>query len=235
MLYSNPKLMGAAPPPLLPIQYGANMWGDGSDPAGTGIAPADNSKPTRIFDKSLSGNHFDQASSIRQMTFKANIQNGLGIMRDDGSRWYDAISVIWPSDKATAFLVINNTGLAPVNLFTGNEAADLDFQTAQIQVKGGVTGFSVGAYLVTSTYVLLEVHRESGNSKAFVNGVQSGITRTESLDTITPGIFSIGTRALDRAVPLEGDFCEFISFPRILTDLEKANMREFLRAKWNLY
>lgn len=68
------------------------FWGDGNDPAATGVAPSNGTSISQFTDKSGYARNFFQPAGGLQWTFNTGLQNGLGGLSGSGTQYMEITS-----------------------------------------------------------------------------------------------------------------------------------------------
>ncbi len=181
------------------IVPGLRFWGDGNDPAGTGIQPADSTAIATFVDKSGNGFNFTQATGANQPLYKINIVGNKGSLLFDGAtdyleRAYTALlNVANPSVFCIATVstldttfrtIIGSRGVSGSNLFgfsiyrtASNSVTPPDNDNVwYLQSGSGNTAWNRvnGSVAVINTPTLTEMVSSSGTATFYVNGASQG-------------------------------------------------------------
>jgi PKD repeat protein len=179
-----------------------------------------------------SSNNFNivQATTTAQPQLQTNTIAGFPSLSFDGN---DILTINnFPFDVTNnAFVVAKkaNAAVAHGNITSGNYF-DFEIQSYRCAIKlGGV----VGLYDAVN-WSQISLKRKSGASKVFYNGIQSGITNTDGLNPITPGVFALGNRNpnLNSPSPFRGNICEIFINTTSMADVEFFNAQNYLLDKF---
>ncbi len=235
------------------IVPGLVFWGDGNDPAGTGIQPANSTALSVWFDKSGSANSGAQASGSLQPTFQSNILQGKGAVRFSGTKYMSNPQNGFPfgSTGRTIFIVLNPSTLNSVQYIfsygdptgtgtlSGWEITNVIvsqrfFFDARNVYAGGTT-----TTLTTATNYLLESNYTAAsniNTVALkVNGVSQSLTSAAGTpNTTNTGNCYIGSYSTAGSSLFTGDVFEILFYNRSLTASETNIIRLYLANKWGI-
>ena len=208
---------------------GCALWLDGADPAGTGIAPTNNTSLATWVDKS--GNTRN-ASASSAATYTSN-----GISFSSGN--YYTMNVPYSSNYSI-FLVATNTSVAQCYFFGRNSLGGGRFPTF-IQ---GYIGNGIGlewyegndratiSTTPSSPFIASVDHTQGTNITGWYNGSQAfSISQTESYatnawDTLGQSGYTANYYA--------GYMKEIIFFGSVLTASQRQQVEGYLAAKWGL-
>jgi PKD repeat protein len=175
-----------------------------------------------------------QTAAASQPILVPNSINGFPSLSFDGGDIFN-ISNFPFSNYANCFVVAKKTNAA-VNhgnvISAGN--LELELQTSKCVVVNSANGI-IGAYDAVN-WSQITLKRASTNSKAFFNGIQSGIPNTLSLNPIPIGTFTIGNRtpAVNSPAPFRGNIGEIIVNTNQLTDSESIFIQNYLMDKYTI-
>ena len=125
----------------------------------------------------------------------------------------------------TIIVAGRRTGGSNQGCFAGGHFYDLDLRCDLFQIQNGP--IIVGAYSVAiNEKVILSGLRQSGGSKVWKNGVQSGATQTSALNAIAGSNFYVGARN-DAAIPLTGSIYSLFYAPYSLPDSDRIKIERF--------
>jgi hypothetical protein len=221
---------------------GCSWWYDGSDPNGTGVAPATNTSLPTLVDKS---GHARNATctTTPKATFVAGVVGTRGCVRFAGGSLaqYDSPTsfTLATSGPWTIFVVMNVTkeisgvvvgrgpGMVPTDFFIGSHGK-FHYQFGSNwgwQLPGAPT---MGTWVVGS--VVTPVGSTNGPTSTYTNGdwqetiLCPNLTRTTNV--------SIGSSNQD--YDMGGDVAEVIVYNRALSGLERRTIERYLSSKWSV-
>lgn len=215
-------------PIMIPSLIG---WWDAVDPNNNGTQLTNGSAMAAWKDKSGFGYDATQATGAQQPTYSFNAIAGLPGVLYSGNQWMDTPTINYGGASLTEFVVVLKTNASVPELITGNNNFEIDCQDTAYQIAPGANG--VGAFSIFNIPSVLTMIRQSGNSMAFQNGVQSGFSNVSALSAINNSAFTLGTRN-DRAVPLIGYIAEVLLYNRALSSSERNKIELYLGNKWGL-
>lgn len=183
-------------------------------------------------DASINNFNVVQPLASSQPTYISNSINGYPSLSFDGGDIYNITNFPF-SNYVNCFVVAKKTNAA-VN--HGNIISagtfDLEMQTLKCVIVSSANGV-VGSYdAVNWSQIVLQ--RQSGNSKAFFNGLQSGTTNTIGLNPIPQGNFTIGNRnpAVNSPTPFRGNISEIVVCSNEFNDSLSYIMQNYLMDKY---
>jgi len=214
----------------LPVMTGLNVWLDGSDPAGTGTAPANGATLSTWADKSGNGNN--TTSVVGTPTYSSTS----GIVFN-GSSYFNLPngSIPFNNTSYTLYFVLNFTnftglpGWFGAGVVAANQTISIRHESSSIRIYWA--GNDLSTSLTTSagvTFLFGTQYQTGGQRTAFINGSAAG--------SDTPGVRSqpntgntIG-RATDSAY-FTGSIREVVVFNTNHTTLERQQMEGYLAWK----
>jgi hypothetical protein len=182
------------------------------------------------YDQSGNGFHAQQATTTAQPQILLSDTNSKPTISFDGSDdLLRASAALY--NQLTVFGVqrFRSTG-TKIAFGYGDYRADMQIQIWSIQ-QGNIL---VGSYAVNTSYALRVLSRESGNSKAFNNGVQSGTTVTTALTQSATTTLVFGNR-VDLAVYTDVNFSELILYPSIVSDGTRVAIETNINSHYAIY
>jgi hypothetical protein len=260
--YGIPSLVANAPAkttltyanhPVVAIS-GCALWFDGTDPLGTGTAPANGTSLTTWANKGTTS--VTLAYGTSQPTYSANFQNGLGSVSFNNNYFSAAYS--FNLQTKSAFIVCsqsNNATDSPQGILsfygsgldTVNSTNGYGYQATQ----GGYGSFgwlynifqggSTGYYIATGTAGANTPMGIYGNvfSNQFEQTFKDGSSVTNFTISTTPGIATnlmVGARIISGGLrgSFFGNICEIIVYNIALTTAQRQNIEGYLAQKWGL-
>jgi PKD repeat protein len=180
-----------------------------------------------------SSNNFNivQATTAAQPQFQTNSIAGFPSLSFDGNDIL-SISTFPYGMNMNGFLVGKKTNaLVSHGNFTSGTYFNFEMQTLKCEVA--LTGGTTGSYNAVN-WSQLTLLRQSGNSIVNLNGVQSGVTNTNLLSPISPGVFAIGSRnpAVNSPAPLRGNISEIVLYSNQLSSLHVDLVQRYLMYKY---
>jgi hypothetical protein len=218
---------------------GLQLWLDASssetlyDATSGGSLVAADGAVARWQDKSGSAIHATQATSGSRPLRKTNAQNGLDVVRMDGSNDYLEIP---STDLATNFTMfwafrpntVNYTLLATT---TGGGARFLVIGTTLYNDYYGSGAATIATTGTTGTGILRTYRRSSGTLQSWLGGVSQG---TVSFGNTLSGHTQIGRIHDQSTYNLSGDMYEVLIYNSALSDTDCSTVQSYLTAKWGL-
>ena len=182
------------------------------------------------YDQSGNGFHAQQATTAAQPQIVLSDTNSKPTISFDGSNDLLLASTAL-YNQLTVFGVqrFRSTG-SKIAFGYGDYRADMQIGLWQVQT-GPVT---IGSYTSNTNYALRVLSRESGNSKAFNNGVQSGSTVTTALTQSTGTGLAFGNR-VDLGVYTDVNFSELVLYPSVASDVTRAAIESNINTHYAIY
>ena len=239
--------------PVLAVS-GCALWFDGTDPLGTGSAPANGTSLTTWANKGTTS--VTLAYGTSQPTYSANFQNGLGSVSFNNNYFSAAYS--FNLQTKSAFIVCsqsNNATDSPQGIlsFYGSGADTVastngyGYQATQ----GGYGSFgwlynifaggSTGYYIPTGTAGANTPMGIYGNvfSNQYEQTFKDGSSVTNFTISTTPGMATnlmVGARLISGGLrgSFFGNICEIIVYTVALSTSQRQNIEGYLAQKWGL-
>ena len=218
------------------------LWLDATDPAGTGVQPANNSTLASWVDKSGLGNNVTQATSANQPTYVRGVVNGNPVVRFDGvnDSLQDSSFTALGTSNVSFWLVERNLngslGAAPISFgyFTGNEpAGGIIFQN-----NGGLQPLTDGnnSVVYTSATARIDFLNRTNvtggvGGSMYLNG--NSLSKLDNSTGTYPTTFVVGLRH-SATIYTSGDICEILIFTGTPTSTQRQQIESYLAAKWGL-
>jgi len=210
------------------------LWLDGADPAGTGIAPANNSAVATWIDKS--GNGCNAVATSGTATFQTNIQNSLGSLLFSTQRY----SVTYNSfpNSAYTFIIVMYSTTANGYFISGPTDGFI-----YIGPRGGYFGTFTGNgtwndtntntpnITTTNTWVIGDMVISGSLLSPFVNGTSQN-TKTGTTGAINS--FAIGVHGTLNSEYFTGYAAEILLFNTALTTNQRQSIEGYLAWKWGI-
>jgi hypothetical protein len=233
---------------------GLTAWWDASDSSTLfdadtgGSATAADGEVGRLEDKSGLGHNFTQATSANRPARKTAVQNGLDVLRLDGTNdrmlTSQAFSTFFGSTQSTVFVACKATSV-------GTNSTDPYSNETVLAAASSAHGFvmlrsnsTAGAYGYDSNYRTA--------SLSYVAGVWKVFTTTHSASTLgfrinksSPATASLGTRDFltqglylganwNNSAFFDGDVGEIITYNVALSDADREKVEDYLMDKWGI-
>ena len=212
------------------VDTGPGMFSPGSDVLPQDIAPAVAGHAiVRWDDQSGLNNHATQSNAALRATLLANVANWHPVLRFAADGGYATPLVL--NKPCTVFVVYSYTSAASTarrtvqgstNWLLGPYSLKHDFFNG--------TGFTNGPAVVQGRFVAQAAWQNGTASRNFVNGSFVGSTLGAGGN---PGTFGLGTSGAFFE-GLVGDIAEVIAYDSALSDLNLANVWNYLTAKFAL-
>lgn len=228
---------------------GLQLWFDADAISGL----ADGDSVSQWDDLSGTDRHATQATSSRQPTYKAGIQNGRPIVRFDGG---DAIQtaatqVVGADGTWSAFAVARRTGGSGVGSIVHHDntrTVATYVRVAQmlrsnsgslesIAFNSSVSAFTDSAGAHGSGFFVGSAVHSTTQIEAFVNGTSNGATSTSGTAEVDTTHVALGAAVDGGQGPtafLTGDIAEVIIYDSALSSTDRASVESYLSAKWGV-
>jgi hypothetical protein len=245
---------------FIPTQIsGCQLWLDGTDPTGTGIAPANGASLTQWKDKSsnrLTG------TAISSPTFQTNIQNGQAVVRFNGTNQYiDFGNVLnLGTNGITVFMVTkyainagNQVGMVGKASYRGNPGR---WAFVYDTVAGGPNGVGVDFFIDDTSQsltgivfnpgsqfnIFTAVNNRTSFNRIYANGSfgsQQTFTATannlSNTDPLYVAAYPNGTGTGPQAgLFMNGDIAEILVYFSAFSDSQRQQVEGYLAWKWGL-
>jgi len=220
------------------------LWVDGSDPLGTGIAPADTTSISTWKDKSGNGN--DMIAQVAA-TYSANSQNSLGALTFNSS-WYRSTTTNIPYYPVDTYFVLkldsttvarNVCGVSQVGVDNFNSLTFGEYTASRWH--NGSTGSTrtpntVSSANETSTsFMIMQWSIADSSFYIYRNGVQIATTVSYTWTPTASVVFLLGSKvditAVNRYV---GKIAEVIAYNSQLNTTNRQTVEGYLATKWGL-
>lgn len=191
-------------------------------------------------DQSGSGNHATQATAANKLALKLAIQNGLPVLRGNGTstRMATPSVGVFPSKRGSVFSVARNTGsnLTAYVLATYPAAVPpfilyADRAGTRNKWYDGTTNFAGAAADTTSWLLKGAVRSGDANLDYFENGV---LLNSFAVANAQPaaGVLSVGSRTDGAGAWLGGDFAEVLVYNTALAAGQRQQVESYLNTRW---
>jgi hypothetical protein len=242
-------------PPFTPTSLsGLTAWWDASDSAtlfdadSGGSASAADGEVGRLEDKSGNNRHFTQATSANRPTRKTSQQNGLDVLRFDGTNDRMTTSFIFlslfNSSSGSAFIVAKALSVATNNANPYENASVLSEGSAGHGFVTLRSNDTASAFGYDSTFRTATLSYVPGNWKVFAtthNGSDLAVSINEasaSTTALSTRTFTNFTMLLGANATLEkfldGDVGEIITYNVALSESDRNSVISYLMAKWGI-
>jgi hypothetical protein len=235
---------------------GLTGWWDASDSStlfdattGGSLVDADG-VVARIEDKSGAARHFTQGSSGSQPTRKTSQQNGLDVLRFDGSNDRMAgpvFNTLFTATASTCFVVAKASSVATDNAqANGNAAVFTDTSGGHgfFAVRSNGTVYSFGFDSTFSAFRQASLSYTAGNWVCFTTD-HDGATLRVTVNKATSTTQSLSARGFttfstilganyDQTVFLDGDVGEVITYNVALGAGDREAVEAYLMSKWGI-
>jgi hypothetical protein len=206
------------------------------DTGGTTPATLDGDLIALWKDQSGNGNDLPQATSGLRPALKLALQNGMPVIRFDGSSSYLGPAVFAVAQPLTIFIALNQRTVGTGTfIYSGNTANSPDMEQASgngnIVIKSGSSG-QLDSKLPVAAFGIVKAVYNSPNST----------TRVDNF--YYPYVVDCGSHALDGFAlgagvlggnPAAIDVGEVLIYNRVLTNNEEAKVRNYLNRRWNVF
>ncbi len=245
---------------FVPLQIsGCQLWLDATDPAATGIPPASGAAVTQWRDKStnrLTG------TAVNSPTYQANIQNGLPVIRFNGTNQYINFGNVLNlgTNGITVFMVTkyainagNQVGMVGKASYRGNPGR---WAFVYDTVAGGPNGVGVDFFIedtnqsltgivfnpATRFNIFTAVNNRTSFNRIYANGTfgsQQTFTATannlSNTDPLYVAAYPNNTGSAPQAGQfMNGDIAEIIVYFSALSDTQRQQVEGYLAWKWGL-
>ena len=233
---------------------GCALWFDGTDPLGTGSAPANGTSLTTWANKGTTS--VTLAYGTSQPTYSANFQNGLGSVSFNNNYFSAAYS--FNLQTKSAFIVCsqsNNATDSPQGILSfygsGLDTVASTNGYGYQATQGGYGSFgwlynifaggSTGYYIPTGTAGANTPMGIYGNvfSNQYEQTFKDGSSVTNFTISTTPGMATnlmVGARLISGGLrgSFFGNICEIIVYTVALSTTQRQNIEGYLAQKWGL-
>ena len=216
--------------PQLPVMTGLNVWLDGSDPAGTGTAPANGSAVTTWADKSGNGNN--TSSVVGTPTYSSTsgiVFNGVSYFNLPNG------SIPFNNTSYTLYFVLNFTNFTGFPGWFGagaevaNQSLSVRYESTYIRIYWYANDFvTPSAPSAGVTFLFSTQYQTGGQRTAFINGSAAGSDTPTARSQ--PNTRNTIGRAIDSAY-FTGSIREVVVFNTNHTTLERQQMEGYLAWK----
>ena len=215
---------------------GCAMWLDGSDPAGTGVAPANNSAISTWVDKS--GNGRNAVATSGTATFQTNIQNSLGSLLFSTQR-YTVTYNSFPNSAYTFIILMYSTtangyfisGPTDGYIYIGPRGGFFGTFTGIGSSTWNDTSTNTPNITTTNTWVIGDMVISGSLLSPFVNGTSQN-TKTGTTGAINS--FAIGTHGTINSEYFTGYAAEVLLYNTALSAAQRQQVEGYLAWKWGL-
>jgi hypothetical protein len=208
---------------------GLALWLDGTDPAGTGIAPANGATVSTWVDKSVNG--YNAAAGVAGVYSTA--QRTIAF---NGTNYYNSPYTAAPTSE-TLFIVFNLTTNAGPFMISGNGCGGRSAATYTVtRFAGGANCYSWGGVttdtITTGVNTLGVIVTDGTNNYASLHGALTlvgpgGVTYTSGVTTY------IGAHSGPNYLT-NGYICEVIAYNSVLSTPNRQKAEGYLAWKWGL-
>ena len=213
------------------------LWLDATDPAGTGVQPANSSTLASWFDKSGRGNTVTQGTTANQPTYVTGVVGGNPVVRFNGTNNSLQTSTFTAlgTSNLSFWLVERNLngsqGCAPYSFNSGPNGGIV------FQYNGGIQPMYSGSNPVpyTSSVARIDFYNRTNtgtNDITYLNGVVASTGADNNTGTY-PTTFAVGQR-MSGSLYTSGDICEILIFTGTPTSTQRQSVESYLAAKWGL-
>ena len=222
---------------------GCSLWYDGSDPNGTGVAPATNTSISTWSDKSGNARHAT-SSTTPKAAFVAGVVGTRGCVRFTGGSLaqYDApstytlvntgpwtIFVVMNASQSTSGIVVGTgTGINPWDFFIGAYSGKFFYQF------GGNYGYQLPGMATTSNWVIGSVVTPTGSTNGPTSTYTNGVWQETVLCPNVTKAVNIAIGWSNASYNTGGDVAEVIVYNRPLSGLERRTIERYLSGKWSV-
>lgn len=234
--------VGAAAGAFDPLSLSPSAWWKADS-----MAHADGTAIATWPDSSGNARDLTQATGAKQPLFKTAIQNGLPVVRLDGTddvmRAAGFVPLNANGTALTVFAVVKTANTTQGHLLSTRQATD-GFLMRTNQISGIWGWFAVGggssSDTVTQTvwHVLecictLTTIGSAGSMQAGHDGTFIAATATAPVQTASPqsGI-DLGAQTNGSSAFMAGDVGEILLYPTALGTTDRQNVEAYLKAKW---
>jgi hypothetical protein len=209
--------------------------------SGGSAATADGDPVGEWQDQSGNGRHFSQSTEANRPTLKLNIQNGLPVVRLDGSNdsLISSAFQTFPSKRGTLYAVYKNTDSAYGVILATFPAAVTDWEWLGAKAASKYKWYDGAASHLAAVFdlagwMLHGVIRDGDTSlTSYVNGALAD-TFTITNNQPSSGAVSLGA-ATDGTETLAGDLGEILIFDTALSAQEQADLEGYLNTRWGVF
>ncbi len=223
---------------------GLALWLDATDPANTGVQPANNSAISTWVDKSPSAHDVSQGTGANQPTYKTAILNNKPVVRFNGTTTYLQNTVITSLGTACSIFIagtINDNGSA--------QGTFLEYSLGAASNTGNLMFYETGD--IKFRVVSATIHKTTVYADALpISTVINGYSDTSNVFLLTDGIqrdtvaggnmdatnrITVGSlAALIGIYYLNGDIGEIVVYNSSISAPNRAKVTNYLRNKWGI-
>jgi prepilin-type N-terminal cleavage/methylation domain-containing protein len=227
---------------------GCNIWFDAADPCSVTY----NSSNVVSAWQDKSSSNFSAASGAASPTYvsaTSNLTNGNQyLLFSSGSNTLMSVSNLsattaFPITDFTEVVVFLPTSVRAAAIINAADSAAYNTTNADRLIGTSATGMSIYkmaggtisdvtvASLAAPTIATATISSSVGQ-KLFVNGAQVATSATTTSTFVSPSNFNIGGNASVAA--FDGRILEIVTYPRVLSDLERQQLESYLATKWGV-
>lgn len=204
------------------------------DAGGTTPATADADPVGRWSDQSGNARHATQSSAGARPLLKLAVQNGLNVVRFDGTDDFILTADFGLAQPVTLFLVAKVTSGGDLTVLIDGRTAD----SMEVRRKSGdATALDVyaGSFLTQSlpanagSFQQLTVAWNGASSQVWQNGASKA---AGNAGTASPLGVVLAANGSGGGRYLACDFGEVVAYARALSGVERANVEGYLRTRW---
>ncbi len=228
-------------------------WYDGNDPNGTGVQPNDGDAIATWKDKA-GNNDQVQNTGANKLIWKANIQNGRGVMRSTALKFMTGGAMNMPSGSGarTVFLVGMTTDSSKNNVFydwgtnAGNQHCAFLFTTFVTNPRfindlSGNYSQEVDVAITNNTYYRCSMNYPGGGAPSTANYTMNGVPTAKSSggSGANPNTGSTGSEissylGAGTGSEIYGDICEIMVYNTSLNAAQMNAVLYYLHCKWGV-
>ena len=207
---------------------GCILWLDGADPAGTGVAPANNSPVSPWVDKSGNGNSAIVQGGTPRYSSSTNS------VSFDGASYFSSPITNQVYTYFAVFSITQNSPLFARNLISTNDGFFPNYGGTSYLARSDALWYTQTAIFTASTQYIVAIQYDSNNNIYLWQngGLTPAITTTKS-GTITANQLAIGYKA-NGGVYTTGNEYEIIMFNSAISTYQQQQVEGYLAWKWGL-
>lgn len=225
---------------------GLQAWWDASD---TSTITESSGSVSQVDDKSGNSNHLTQSTGSSQPSLVAAVQNGLSVLRFDGSNDYLSHNVIVSDPtELTLICVVKSINGSLGNIWSHRDEAtrviQLNYAGNPDQLRFSMRGSGnalqhayVNTQLNTFATFGFVFNKTASNHFSFTNKTKgTAVTAAFSGENFTSTLNTLGASYYNGSYSgfFEGDICEVVIYNTALSDADREAVEDYLIAKWGI-
>lgn len=232
-----------------PLDLSPSLWLDASDAStlydatsGGSLVAADGSV-ARWEDKSGNARHATQSTSGSRPTRKTSIQNSLDIVRFDGASDHMPLSSSFNISTGAIFAVAKGSTKSVQAIYANGDSGAVKRDLAlfvfgagstYVERSDGIDYHGVTQAQTTGIFNVCFCWLNSSSINAGTNGSESSFSTTVGGATSDAGCVGASIESVLNHY-FDGDIAEILVFDALPDSTDRAAVRDYLNAKWDIY